>query len=606
MSFARPPQLALSLLIFLLICWSLVHKDNLWQRVGDWRYRFTLNVDAPFDARLIPEAHASRPAKTLELNWVVRKEIRFPDGVEKPIYTVNGLFPGPTVEARPGDRILLRVRNEIEKEGTAIHFHGIRQLGSNSMDGAPGLTQCPIQPNHTFLYNFTISEKQTGTYWWHSHSAHQRADGLFGAFVVHDPVEDNQTHIDVGHSNEDLRIRAEKSSYSERLLLIGDWYHKEATAMFAWYMSKKSQGFEPAPETALFNGVDKFDCSRASRFVNCDPSKGRIPSLFLDPHYRTRLRLVNTGNLADLEVAIGSHSLVVIEADGSRVVPHRVNSIVVSPGQRYSVIVEPHSSIKPRKGDSFWLRLSMDPDCCNIPSNSALDMVRFVRIFYGDARTTQSSGPTPPFALDSELPEFDLYALAPVHKTPLPPPDQQIMIYVNSMKLDRLGGVPYGFVNHTSWAPAENEPLLLRDTAEGIANGWGEHQLVVTTHRKEMSVIELIVNNLDDGPHPFHLHGHHFYPLHTYRAAYGWGAYNYTTGHVIPEEAPVLRDTIIVPRHGNVVIRFLADAPGMWLFHCHILVHLSAGMAMTFNVRPDLVSNTEKQAVLAACEANFR
>lgn len=54
---------------------------------------------------------------------------------------IAGVFPGPTIEARSGDHILLRVRNELATEPTAVHFHGIRQLGSNAMDGTPGLTQ---------------------------------------------------------------------------------------------------------------------------------------------------------------------------------------------------------------------------------------------------------------------------------------------------------------------------------------------------------------------------------------------------------------------------------------------------------------------------------
>lgn len=117
----------------------------------------------------------------------------------------------------------------------------------------------------------------------------------------------------------------------------------------------------------------------------------------------------------------------------------------------------------------------------------------------------KASSPTLPFTLDTHYPEFDLFSLKPLQSEPLPSPDQQIMIYVNSMKKDHLGGIPYGFVNHTSWVPDPTEPLLLRDTGESLVSGWGKHQLVVTTDRKAASVIELIINNLDEGPHPFHL-----------------------------------------------------------------------------------------------------
>jgi hypothetical protein len=139
--------------------------------------------------------------------------------------------------------------------------------------------------------------------------------------------------------------------------------------------------------------------------------------------------------------------------------------------------------------------------------DAALDMEQYLRVVYGDPRSTQSSGPASPFSLDAELPEFNLFSLKPLESTRLLPADQQIMIYVNSMKMDSLGGIPYGYVNRTSWVPDATEPLLLRDTEKSLVSGWGEHQLVVTTDRKAASVIELIINNLDEGPHPFHLVG---------------------------------------------------------------------------------------------------
>jgi hypothetical protein len=137
--------------------------------------------------------------------------------------------------------------------------------------------------------------------------------------------------------------------------------------------------------------------------------------------------------------------------------------------------------------------------------DAALDMEQQVQVFYGNPQTTRTWGEARPFELDLKLPGFDPFKLVPLHRTQLPAADEQIMIYVNSMKLDRLGGIPYGYVNQTSWKPKLNNPLLLRDTDASLANGWGKHQLVVTTDRKEAKVIEMIINNLDEGPHPFHL-----------------------------------------------------------------------------------------------------
>ena len=78
---------------------------------------------------------------------------------------------------------------------------------------------------------------------WHSHSLSQRADGLFGAFVVHDIVGTSHSLTDVEHSKEDLRIREARPFLSQRLLLVGDWYHRNSTAMLSWYRSKRSYGY---------------------------------------------------------------------------------------------------------------------------------------------------------------------------------------------------------------------------------------------------------------------------------------------------------------------------------------------------------------------------
>lgn len=121
-----------------------------------------------FSSRLNPAAHSTRPSVSHVLTWIVRYQSQWAaDGVTKGVYTVNGMwfilkclisilkmhsalsgqFPGPTIEARSGDRIILTVRNELPgDETTAIHFHGIRHLGSNAMDGAIGVTQVCHSP----------------------------------------------------------------------------------------------------------------------------------------------------------------------------------------------------------------------------------------------------------------------------------------------------------------------------------------------------------------------------------------------------------------------------------------------------------------------------
>jgi hypothetical protein len=89
----RPLRLVLSLLLFLVTIWFLVHREDL--RLNNWDTKSANIIEVPFDARLNPGIHARRHSKILELDWVIRQELRSPDGVQKSIYTVNGLQDVP-------------------------------------------------------------------------------------------------------------------------------------------------------------------------------------------------------------------------------------------------------------------------------------------------------------------------------------------------------------------------------------------------------------------------------------------------------------------------------------------------------------------------------
>jgi len=96
--------------------------------------------------------------------------------------TFNKEYPGPWIQACWGDTIEVTVTvEEGFYQGTAVHWHGIRQLRSLEMDGVPGVTQCPIAPQSTFVYNF--SAIQYGSSWYHSHYSLQYADGALGPLV---------------------------------------------------------------------------------------------------------------------------------------------------------------------------------------------------------------------------------------------------------------------------------------------------------------------------------------------------------------------------------------------------------------------------------------
>ena len=92
---------------------------------------------------------------------------------------VNGSIPAPTLRFTEGDTARIVVRNTMREE-TSIHWHGL--LVPNAMDGVPHVNMPPIPPGGSFTYEFRL--RQTGTYWYHSHTVLQEQRGVYGGIVV--------------------------------------------------------------------------------------------------------------------------------------------------------------------------------------------------------------------------------------------------------------------------------------------------------------------------------------------------------------------------------------------------------------------------------------
>ena len=121
--------------------------------------------------------------KQFELN-VEPVTREFLPGFPMSLWGFNGSVPGPSIQCTQGDRVRILVHNKLP-EVTTIHWHGLDV--PNRYDGIPGLTQPPIQPGETFVYEFDIN--QTGTFFYHPHTTMPEAFGMVGYFIVHPKVE---------------------------------------------------------------------------------------------------------------------------------------------------------------------------------------------------------------------------------------------------------------------------------------------------------------------------------------------------------------------------------------------------------------------------------
>jgi FtsP/CotA-like multicopper oxidase with cupredoxin domain len=113
------------------------------------------------------------------------------------------------------------------------------------MDGTNGITQCPIQPNSSLAYNFTL--QQFGTYWYHAHYSTYYQDGLFGPLIIH------------GRNEPDYNVTG------DIIVMVDDWYHDFSTDLLPAFFAPGNEGVEPVPDNGLINGyilrsIDKTKC----------------------------------------------------------------------------------------------------------------------------------------------------------------------------------------------------------------------------------------------------------------------------------------------------------------------------------------------------------
>lgn len=96
-------------------------------------------------------------AKTVQYDWDITWVRAAPDGVERPVIGINGEWPCPPIEVDLGDTVIVNMYNALANQSTSLHWHGLHQYGTNEMDGATGITQCPVPPGQSFTYEFMAS-----------------------------------------------------------------------------------------------------------------------------------------------------------------------------------------------------------------------------------------------------------------------------------------------------------------------------------------------------------------------------------------------------------------------------------------------------------------
>ncbi len=461
-----------------------------------------------------------------------------PDGgPARTVIGVNGAFPPPAIHVFQGDTVVINLKNSLPDQNASLHTHGMFQTGSNWADGPPMVTQCDVIPGGEMQYKF-IAEN-VGTTWIHSHSFIQYPDGLRAPFIVHS--------------------RSEAYAYDDEITVsLSDWYHTSVVSQAAGYFSiANPNGFEPVPDSALMN--DKSG-----------------PTFAVKPNSVYRVRFVNMAAFAAFHVWIEGHQMEVIEVDLVDTKRAPADSLFLTPGQRYSVLIRTKATTT-----------------LNFPINAMMEQSMFyqpsVSPYVSGYLVYDAANKNPVPVQKATYNDLDDFTLEPI--VPLAPVSAG-HVFNRDIVFETIGGINYASFNGISYQPPTVPTMFTAISAAKSANPatafdptiYGAH--TNTEILKSGENVRIIINNYDSGPHPIHVHGHAFQLL----ARSSAGFFNATTVLPALPANPMRRDVVQVPTGGYVILGFKADNPGVWLMHCHIDWHVVAGLTATIVESPNLIA----------------
>ncbi|KAJ2559488.1 ferroxidase fet3 [Coemansia sp. RSA 1933] len=504
--------------------------------------------------------------KVVDVSWDVQQLMVNRDGYSmRKAIGVNGKLPVPPIYIEKGDTVALHVHNSLTVP-TTVHFHGMFQNNTGYNDGAGMVSQCGIPPGGDYTYTVT-PENQEGTYWVHGHYHDQNADGLRAPFVIRDSA-------------------AIPNKYDgDYLFSLEDWY-PESFADRMNIVLDPTGTFPPAPSFpyALINGYNGNDTK----------------PIFFEPGKKYRIRVVNMSLTEWFRFSLPGHKLKIIEVEGVVSETYEVDGLDLGPAQRYSAIVE-----------------AKDTDAFNYVYNATLyaNFVPFLkgmnpRTYLGLIDYGRPGAPMniPSRTSDSNIEWADDIRMSADDGEPLlEPVNAQIQLKATSAKFSDgvvraiLDKMPYNATllkTPTLYSAMTMGELAMDPEIYGV-----QTQSHVLNH---LDVVEIEIQNPTDIDHSFHLHGHTFQIV---EYGPGTGA-NLTKTHVSPEirrssNTPIRRDTLVVRTGEYIKIRFRADNPGVWLFHCHMDVHFAMGLSITIIEAPQVLQDRMAipPAMLQMCKA---
>ncbi|MBX3325787.1 MAG: copper resistance system multicopper oxidase [Nitrospira sp.] len=564
---------------------------------------------------LIRVAHPDPDSSTLRgelINLVISERSFTVDGRIGTAATINGTIPGPLIRLKEGQEVTIRVTNQL-MEASSIHWHGI--LLPAHMDGVPGVSFRGIQPGETFSYRFSV--KQSGTYWYHSHSGGQELQGMYGPMIL-DPVEPDSFQYD----REYVVLLSEWSAESTEVMMdhlkkFSGYYNFQKRDAREFVSDATRWGFWPAMRNYVMWDEMRMDptdfadvtSSTFTFLMNGLPSVGNWTGLFR-PGERVRLRFINGASMTFYDVRIPGLAMTVVQADGQNVQPVTVEEFRVAPAETYDVLVRPtedraytiFAETLDRSGfvrGTLAPRLGMDgevPERRRRPLRTMEDMGMGAH-GGGHVGHTDVTGPVPPPGgpTDHGMKHHGGMEHSPGiadevrRRSPIPGaspvkhgPDhhgtgnQMVAEYSQSLMHEPGRGLEQSsrrvlvYADLKSVVPYSDQRVPEREIELHLTGHmqrymwsfdgkkYSDAQEPIRFRYGERLRLTFVNDTMME--HPLHLHGMWMYLEN------GSGAY-------LPR-----KHTVVVKPAERLSVIVSADAPGPWAFHCHLLLHMEAGM----------------------------
>ncbi|GAY21070.1 MULTISPECIES: copper resistance system multicopper oxidase [Sphingobium] len=505
---------------------------------------------------------------------------------------INGTLPAPLIRLKEGQNVRLSVTNRL-REDTSIHWHGL--IVPFQMDGVPGVSFPGIRPGETFTYEFPI--RQSGTYWYHSHSGMQEAVGHYGPIVIDpagtDPVEATREHVVILSDWSPVHPHV----LLKRLKQMGGYFNMQKQTL-AGLLAGKDQNAKERMEWGAMRmdptDISDITGSTYSFLVNGHGTAENWTGLFT-PGERVRLRIINAAAMTNFNLRLPGLPMTVVQCDGQYVQPVETDEFQIGIAETYDVVVQPgeakpYALIAEAIDRSGLVRATLAPRmglAAEVPplrarpllgmkdmgmDMSGMDMGQGGVIDLSQPANEGMAGHSMKMRDRSVAPQVKMgpgvATLSPMpadrtadRPTGLETVDHRVLTYADLKSLtphaDRRPPTRTLDIHLTAnmerymWS---FDGVKLSDGADPIPFRHGER---------------VRVNLINDTmmPHPIHLHGH-FFELVT-----GAGDHN------------PLKHTVNVLPGGKVSFDLTADALGDWAFHCHMLMHMHTGMMRVVTVR---------------------